>query len=95
MYDGYFRDRCVFSELIDIEDNMNLVVNYQNGVKMSYSLNAFMPWEGYIVSLNGTKGRIEHKTIETSYINADGSVPGQTIERGTTITVIPHFSPIL
>lgn len=93
VYDGYFRDRCVFSELIDIEDNMNLVVNYQNGVKMSYSLNAFMPWEGYVVSINGTKGRIEHKTIETSYINADGSVPGQTIERGTTITIIPHFSP--
>lgn len=93
VYDGYFRDRCVFSELIDIEDNMDLVVNYQNGVKMSYSLNAFMPWEGYIVSLNGTKGRIEHTTIETSYINADGSVPGQTIEKGTTITVIPHFGP--
>ncbi len=93
VYDGYFRDRCVFSELIDIEDNMNLVVNYRNGVKMSYSLNAFMPWEGYIVSLNGTKGRIEHKTIESSYINADGSVPGQTIERGTTITIIPHYSP--
>lgn len=93
IYDGYFRDRCVFSDLIDIEDNMNLVVNYQNGVKMSYSLNAFMPWEGYLVSINGTKGRIEHKTIETSYINADGSVPGQTIERGTTITIIPHFGP--
>ena len=93
IYDGYFRDRCVFSDLIDIEDNMNLVVNYHNGVKMSYSLNAFMPWEGYIVSINGTKGRIEHKTIETSYINADGSVPGQTIEKGTTITVIPRFGP--
>ena len=93
VYDGYFRDRCVFSGLIDIEDNMNLVVNYQNGIKMSYSLNAFMPWEGYVVSINGTKGRIEHTTIETSYINADGSVPGQTVERGTKITVIPHFGP--
>ncbi|MDF1514630.1 MAG: Gfo/Idh/MocA family oxidoreductase [Anaerolineae bacterium] len=93
LYDGYFRDRCVFSDLIDIEDNMNLVVGYQNGVKMSYSLNAWMPWEGYVVAINGTKGRIEHKTIETSYINADGSIPGQTIERGTTITVIPHFGP--
>ncbi len=93
VYDGYFRDRCVFSELIDIEDTMNLVVNYQNGVKMSYSLNAFMPWEGYIVTINGTRGRLEHKTVETSYINADGSVPGQTLERGTYITVIPHFGP--
>ncbi|MGC9522788.1 MAG: Gfo/Idh/MocA family protein [Anaerolineae bacterium] len=93
VYDGYFRDRCVFSDLIDIEDTMNLVVNYQNGVKMSYSLNAFMPWEGYVVSLNGTKGRIEHKTVESSYISADGTVPGQTLERGTYIRVIPHFGP--
>jgi predicted dehydrogenase len=93
VYDGYFRDRCVFSELIDIEDTMNVLVQYRNGVKMSYSLNAFMPWEGYVVTLNGTKGRLEHKTVESSYINADGTVPGQTLERGTYIRVIPHFGP--
>ena len=93
IYDGYFRDRCVFSELIDIEDTMNVLVTYANGVKMSYSLNAFMPWEGYVVSLNGSKGRMEHTTIESSYINADGSVPGQTLERGTRIQIIPHFGP--
>ncbi len=93
VYDGYFRDRCVFSDLIDIEDTMNVLVNYANGTKMSYSLNAFMPWEGYIVSFNGTRGRLEHKTVESSYISADGSVPGQTLERGTYIRVIPHFGP--
>jgi predicted dehydrogenase len=91
VYDGYFRDRCVFSELIDIEDTMNVLVNYQNGAKMSYSLNAFMPWEGYTITFNGSRGRIEHKTIESSYINADGSVPGETQKRGTSITVFPHF----
>jgi predicted dehydrogenase len=93
VYDGYFRDRCVFSSLIDIEDTMNVLVNYQNGVKMSYSLNAFMPWEGYMVTLNGTRGRLEHKTVESSYINADGSIPGQTVKRGTYIHIIPHFGP--
>lgn len=93
VYDGYFRDRCVFSSLIDIEDTMNVLVNYRNGVKMSYSLNAFMPWEGYTIALNGTRGRLEHKTVETSYVNADGSVPGETLAHGTTITVIPHFGP--
>ncbi|MGC9347739.1 MAG: Gfo/Idh/MocA family protein, partial [Anaerolineae bacterium] len=93
VYDGYFRDRCVFSELIDIEDTMNVLVNYRNGVKMSYSLNAFMPWEGYMVTLNGTRGRLEHRTVESSYINADGSIPGQTVERGTFIRIIPHFGP--
>ncbi len=92
-YDGYFRDRCVFSEKIDIEDSMNVVVKYANGALMSYSLNAFLPWEGYLVCFNGTKGRLEHKCMETVYINADGSVPGEMIDTGTTISIFPHFRP--
>ncbi|NQT87465.1 gfo/Idh/MocA family oxidoreductase, partial [bacterium] len=92
-YDGYFRDRCVFAGDIDIEDSMNLVVAYAGGAKMSYSLNAFMPWEGYQVTLNGAKGRIEHKCEETVYINGDGSVPGELLAEGTTIRIFPHFAP--
>jgi predicted dehydrogenase len=92
-YDGYFRDRCVFSKEIDIEDSMQLVVNYQNGVKMSYSLNTFMPWEGLTMTFNGTRGRLEHKTVESSYINADGTVPGQTVKRETYTHIMPHFGP--
>jgi len=76
-HDGYFRDRCVFSDQIDIEDSMQLVVGYENGVRMAYSLNAFMPWEGYIISFNGAKGRLEQKCMETVYISGDGSVPGE------------------
>ena len=93
IHDGYFRDRCVFSSLIDIEDSMQLVVNYKNGVKMSYSLNAFMPWEGLTINFNGTRGRLEHKVVETSYINADGTIPGQTVKKGTYTRIIPHFGP--
>jgi predicted dehydrogenase len=92
-YDGYYRDRCVFSPLIDIEDTMNLVVDYDNGVKMSYSLNSFMPWEGYIVNFNGSRGRLEHKAMETVYVSGDGSVPGALRPEGTTIRVYPHFKP--
>lgn len=92
-YDGYFRDQCVFSDRIDIEDSMNLVVNYENGVTMSYSLNAFMPWEGYIVSFNGSRGRMEHKCMETVYISGDGSTPGALQSDGTTIRIYPHFEP--
>ena len=92
-HDGYYRDRCVFSPEIDIEDSMNLVVNYRNGVKMTYSLNAFMPWEGYYVVFNGSKGRLEHKCEETVYISGDGSVPGALKAEGTTIKVFPHFKP--
>ena len=57
--------------------------------KMSYSLNAFMPWEGYIVAFNGTKGRLEHKCEETVYINGDGTVPGELQAEGTTIRIYP------
>jgi predicted dehydrogenase len=90
-YDGYFRDRCVFSSEIDIEDNIQAVVNYRNGASMSYSLHAFMPWEGYTVAFNGSKGRLEHICMETSYTSGDGSVPGELIPQGTKISIHPHF----
>lgn len=90
-HDGYFRDRCVFSPAMDIEDNMNVVVDYAGGAKMSYSLSAFAPWEGYIISFNGTKGRLEHKMEEAAYINGDGTVPGALKSEGTWIRIYPHW----
>ena len=85
-HDGYFRDRCVFRDGIDIEDTMNVVVRYDNDVTLSYSLNAFNAWEGYYVIFNGTKGRIEHKVEEKIYINdAGGTVQGE-IESGAAYT---------
>lgn len=92
-YDGYFRDRCVFGKTMDIEDTMNLVVSYNTGAFMSYSLNAFTPWEGYRVAFNGTRGRLEHDCVESVYINGDGRVPGETIPSGTKIRLYPHFKP--
>ena len=70
---------------------MNLVVDYANGVQMTYSLNAFMPWEGYTVAFNGSKGRLEHRCMETSYTSGDGSIPGELIPQGTKISIHPHF----
>ena len=90
-YDGYFRDRCVFSADIDIEDTMSVVVNYASGAQMSYSLHAFAPWEGFLVSFNGTKGRIEHICQESVYVNGDGSVPGELVPEGTKTRIYPHF----
>ncbi len=92
-YDGYFRDRCVFSETIDIEDSMNVIVNYNTGAIMSYSLNAFMPWEGYVVRINGTKGQLEHICQESTYINGDGTVPGELLVSGTKTIIYPHWKP--
>jgi predicted dehydrogenase len=92
-HDGYYRDRCVFSSEIDIEDNLQVVVNYRSGVNLSYSLQAFMPWEGYSVAFNGSKGRLEHVCMETSYTSGDGSIPGELIPMGTKISIHPHFHP--
>jgi len=62
--DGYHRDGCVFREDIDIYDTMSAVVKYSNGVHMSYSLNAFMPFEGYRLAFNGEQGRLEIRDYE-------------------------------
>ena len=92
-YDGYFRDRCVFRPDIDIEDTMNVIVKYDTGVTMSYSLNAFNAWEGYSICFNGTKGRLEHVTQEKVSVNGDGSVPGALKDEGTYIRIYPLRAP--
>jgi predicted dehydrogenase len=81
-FDGYFRDRCPFRDGIDIEDTMNVLVRYDTGATLTYSLNAFCAWEGYAITFNGTKGRLEHSA---GGLTADGRV-----QRGKMrTTVIP------
>jgi predicted dehydrogenase len=62
--DGYYRDGCVFREDIDIWDTMSASVKYSNGVLMTYSLNCFMPIEGYRLAFNCEKGRLEVRDYE-------------------------------
>ncbi|HWA25562.1 MAG TPA: Gfo/Idh/MocA family oxidoreductase [Lacunisphaera sp.] len=90
-YDGYVRDQCVWRPEIDIEDTMNVMVRYDNGVTMSYSLNAFNAWEGYHVMFNGTKGRLEHTVVEQIYVNGGSSddSQGAIADGGVTTRVIP------
>jgi len=58
-YDGYLRDGCVWKEDIDIFDKMAVQIKYQNKVQVSYSLTAYSPYEGYRISFNGTKGKLD------------------------------------
>ncbi len=88
-HDGYFRDKCVFRPEIDIEDTMNVLVRYDNGVTMAYSLNAFNAWECYQVVFNGTKGRLEHTIVEQIYVNGTDSLEGGIAENGVTTRIIP------
>ncbi len=65
--DGYLRDRDVFAEGITIEDNMAVLVRYDNRALLTYSLNAHAPLEGYRVVFNGTGGRIELEVCERAW----------------------------
>lgn len=69
-YDGYRRDQDVFTGGITIEDNLALVVEYQGGPRLSYSLNAHSPWEGYRVAVNGTEGRAELEVVERAAVTS-------------------------
>lgn len=57
--DGYLRDACVFRPEITTYDTMTATVKYSNDVIMSYSLNAYLPVEGFSMAFNGDGGRIE------------------------------------
>lgn len=61
--DGYYRDRCVFSDEIDIQDTVNLTVRYSGGTFMNYNLIANSPYEAMRIVLNGSKGRLEARKI--------------------------------
>jgi predicted dehydrogenase len=67
--DGYFRDKCVFSDEIDIYDTVSMNVKYSAGTTMSYSLNAHSPYEGYKLAINGSEGRLEAENNDQTTFN--------------------------
>lgn len=85
-FDGYRRDQDVFTAGITIEDNLALVVEYDGGPRLSYSLNAHSPWEGYRVAINGTEGRAELEVVERAAV--ENSADKKTV-------VDPSATPVL
>jgi predicted dehydrogenase len=85
-YDGYFRDRCVWRENISIEDTMNVIVTYDGGTTLNYTLNAFNAWEGYHIAFNGTKGRLEHSLVEQA---TTAGATGAQSHDAVTARIIP------
>ena len=85
-HDGYRRDQNVFGDGVSIEDTMSLLVKYRTGVVLNYSLNAYMPREGFSVAFNGTRGRLEYQ--ETHGSAGDGELGGLWKDR---LVVLPHF----
>jgi predicted dehydrogenase len=88
-HDAYFRDQCVFRPEIDIEDTMNVIVRYNTGATLSYSLNACSAWEGYQIAFNGTRGRLEHDMIEQVYVAGADMTQGAIAANGVRIRIIP------
>jgi len=89
--DGYIRDQSVFGDNISIEDTMNVLVKYEKGTTMSYSLNTYSPYEGFRVAFTGTKGRIEIDVVERVYTNGSGDSGNEGVVKGKKITVYPMF----
>lgn len=86
-YDGYFRDQCVWRPEINIEDTMNVMVRYDNGVQLKYALSAYDAWEGYHIAFNGTKGRLEHRIVESG--GAAGAAKTQSESNGVSTRIVP------
>ena len=89
--DGYYRDQSVFGDGISIEDTMAVMVRYANNAIMSYSLNAYLPWEGYNLAVNGSKGRLEATVAHSSYINAGGEITEEGRMKFEKVMVLPMF----
>jgi len=89
--DGYQRDQSVFGDGISIEDTLGVMVRYKNKAILTYSLNAYLPWEGYNVVFNGSKGRIEMKVVERAYVNSGGKKEEEGALSYKKLTVQPMF----
>ncbi len=78
-YSNYRPDACIFDHEIDIEDTYVATVKYDKGAFLSYSINFSVPYEGYRLAINGTKGRIEtteyHEPSRVPF-----PIPEQTID---------------
>lgn len=57
--DQYYRDGCVWDNEIDSYDTSSVQVTYDNGTQLTYTLNAFLPYEGQKITFSGEKGRLD------------------------------------
>lgn len=77
--------RYIYDDVIRIEDTYSAVVRYRGGASLSYSCNFCTPWEGYVLGINGTKGRVEI----THHSNPDPTGITAPAEDSSFITFFP------
>jgi len=92
-HDGYRPDQNVFADGITSEDSMSVLVKYRTGAVLNYSLNAYLPREGFHVVFNGTGGRLEFtESHHAHYFNEAGKpVDGPEHTVPDRIVVHPLF----
>jgi predicted dehydrogenase len=78
-YSEYRADACIYDSQINIEDTYSVNVKYKGGALLTYSVNFSLPYEGYRLAINGTKGRIETMEYHSSG-RVPFPVPKQTID---------------
>ena len=87
--DGYIRDGCVFAEEIDIEDQVSAVVEYDNGVLMSYDLCAYSPYEGSRIVVDGIQGRLEYNSVHsTGWLKGSERFRGGPLKPGESLSLL-------
>ena len=90
--DGYYRDRCVHADDIDIEDTMLVTIRYANGVLVNYALYAFLPYEGQRIAFNGHQGRMEMDLIERYHgLDEGGRLVVRPLATPSVVRVNPLF----
>ena len=57
--DHFYRDGCVWDNEIDIYDTSSVLVNYNNGTQLTYTMNTYLPFEGQLICFSGENGRLE------------------------------------
>ncbi len=78
--DGYLRDACVFRPEVTTYDTMTATIKYSTDVILSYSLNAYMPIEGYALAFNGDQGRVEIRQYASQPWKVDGEMEVHVIK---------------
>lgn len=79
--------RYIYDSAIDIEDTYSALVRFQSGASMSYSCNFSTPWEGYVLGINGTEGRVEL----SHHSNPDPTGKTAEAEEKSVIVFYPLF----
>jgi hypothetical protein len=72
---------------------MSVIVRYQNKASLTYTMDAFLPFEGEEIMLNGTKGRIDWNTYEGGGYHREEMRLTHTFGKSEVITDLPQPRP--